>query len=262
MTRQIQPVTPVSARWLSEQEVADQIPIDVDPIIARRTLAEVGLWFHTFALNRAHRIYTPGKARDHGYRLSAIPDSFDGMRVLDIGTFDGFYAYLAEARGADRVVAIDNEQHIHWVKDRWGVELEGAEGFDAIHRLLDSDVEYRKLDAFEIGSLDEEFDFIFCFGLLHRVENPLGLLRLLTERLAEGGQILVETYGIEGDRGAGDGAIFVPEPGAVYARDNFVYWQFSSGSLNNLASFTDGVDFELHSTPIVDGHPRILGWIT
>ena len=261
MTRPIQYATPVPAEWPSEQEVADQVPIQADPIEARRTLAAVPLWFHTFSLNTPHHLYTPGKARDHGYRLDAIPASFAGMRVLDVGAFDGFYAYLAEARGASRVVAIDNEQYTHWVKDRWEVELEGGEGFRAIHRLCDSKVDYRKLDAFEVDSLDEEFDFIFCFGLLHRVENPLGLLRLLRDRLAVGGQILLETYGIEGDRGAREGAIVVPEPGDVYAQDNFVFWQFSSGSIDRLASFTDSLDFELHSTPMVDGHPRLLGWI-
>jgi len=88
-----------------------------------------------------------------GNRVPAIPESFDGLSVLDIGTFDGFYAFLAEAREAGRVVAVDNEQYIDWVRDRWDVHLEGGEGFRAIHRLLDSSVEYRKLDALELDVL-------------------------------------------------------------------------------------------------------------
>ena len=51
------------------------------------------------------------------------------MSVLDVGTFDGFYAFLAESRGATRVVAIDNEQYRDWVRARWGAELVGGEGF-------------------------------------------------------------------------------------------------------------------------------------
>ena len=62
-------------------------------------------WFHTFALNRAEGIYTPGVAVDHRYRLPFLPTSFATLRVLDVGTFDGFYAFVAEARGAKRVVA-------------------------------------------------------------------------------------------------------------------------------------------------------------
>ena len=120
----------------------------------------MSFWFHTFALNRAAGLYTPGVARDHRYRIPALPACFDGLCVLDVGTFDGFYAFLAEARGAQQVIAIDNEQYRLWVRARWGVELAGGEGFQAIHRLLDSTVEYRRLDAFELHRLDERFDFI------------------------------------------------------------------------------------------------------
>ena len=101
-------------------------------------LARVPLWFHTFALNAEHGLYTPGVARDHRYRVPFFPASFMGQRVLDVGTFDGFYAFLAEHRGAARVVAVDNEQYVAWVRARWGVELEGGEGFRAIAELLDS----------------------------------------------------------------------------------------------------------------------------
>jgi tRNA (mo5U34)-methyltransferase len=247
--------------WPSEREVADQVVIDADPAEARRALESVPLWFHTFALNRRHNLYTPGKARDHGYRLASIPQSFAGMRVLDLGAFDGFYSFLAEARGAGRVVAIDNEQYVHWVKSRWNVTLAGGEGFRAIKRLLDSEVEYLGMDAFELDRLDEQFDLIFCFGILHRVENPLGLLRLLGGRLAADGCILVETYGVPGDRGAAEGALYVPRPGELYPGDGFVYWQFSSGTLGRLATFADLPHFQLCCTPIVDGHPRILGRI-
>lgn len=246
--------------WPSEREVAAEVPIEVAADRACRVLDSVPFWFHTFALNRGLGLYTPGAARDHGYRLGSIPDSFDGLRVLDVGAFDGFYSFLAEARGATRVLAIDNEQYVHWVRDRWGVELEGGEGFRAIHGLLGSEVEYRRTDVFALGPMGECFDFIFCFGILHRVEDPLGLLRVLAGGLAEGGRILIETYGVLGDDGSEDGAARVPVAGAIYPNDRFVYWQFSRSALANLAT-TGGSRFELHATPLVDGHPRIIGVI-
>lgn len=70
--------------------MADLLPIEVDPAVARATVKEVPFWFHTFALNRAAGIYTPGVARDHRYRVSTPPSDFGGMSVLDVGTFDGF----------------------------------------------------------------------------------------------------------------------------------------------------------------------------
>ena len=250
------------ALWPTEREVADELRIEVAPAEARRALESVPLWFHTFALNREHGLYTPGVARDHGYRLASIPDSFDGLSVLDVGAFDGFYGFLAEARGAARVLAVDNDQYVDWVRDRWGVTLVGGEGFHAIKGLLGSEVDYRRMDAYALDDLDARFDFIFCFGLLHRVENPLGLLGVLTRRLADGGHLLIETYGINGDAAREDGALRVPAPGGVYPHDRFVYWQFSSGALANLVAFTELASFELHATPVVDGHPRIIGVVS
>jgi hypothetical protein len=83
----------------AERAVADALPIGADPEEAARVLGRVPLWFHTFALNAAHARYTPGVARDHRYRVPFLPASFAGQRVLDVGTFDGFYAFLAH-RGA------------------------------------------------------------------------------------------------------------------------------------------------------------------
>lgn len=251
--------SPSTRAWPTEHEVADEIPLGLEPEAARRILADVPFWFHTFLLNRETEIYTPGEARDHGYRLDAIPSSFDGLSVLDVGAFDGFYSYLAEHRGAKRVLAVDNEQYLEWVKSRWDIDLEGAEAFKAMHGALDSKVEYRKMDALEAGGLDETFDFIFCFGILHRVEDPFGLIKALASRLRKGGRMLIETHGILGDAGAADGAILVPHPGDIYAKDFFVYWQFSSGALTNLTEFIEGFTFTTHSTPVIDGHPRILG---
>jgi tRNA (mo5U34)-methyltransferase len=242
----------------AERQVADLLPIEVDPALARATVEAVRFWFHTFALNRAEGIYTHGAARDHRYRVSMLPKDFAGMSVLDVGTFDGFYAFLAERRGAERVVGVDNEQYRLWVASRWGVELEGGEGFRAIHRLLGSAVEYRRMDAFELDRLEERFDLVYCFGILHRVENPLGLLRVLRGRTAKGGTVLVETYGIRPEDRDGP-AIRVSSPDEVYARDEFVYWGFGDTGLERLARIAGFSRAESLINVEVDGHPRIMG---
>ena len=180
------------------------------------------------------------------------------MRVLDVGCFDGFYAFLAERRGAERVVAVDNEEYRLWVASRWGVELEGGEGFRAVHGLLGSGVEYRRMDAFALAGLEERFDLVYCFGILHRVENPLGLLRVLRGRTVSGGTVLVETYGVGAEDRNGP-AVRVFEPGEVYARDGFVYWGFATAGLERLARIAGFSRAESLINVEVDGHPRILG---
>ena len=142
---------------------------------------------------------------------------------------------------------------------RWGVELEGGEGFRTIAELLDSEVEYRRLDAFELDQLDEPFDLIFCFGILHRVESPLGLLKVLRRRLAGGGYVLLETYGVANPELEHEAAMHVCEAGEVYARDDYVYWGFTGESLARLADHAGFGRVEIVDTPVIDGHPRIIG---
>jgi tRNA (mo5U34)-methyltransferase len=242
----------------AERQVADLLPIEADPALACATVERVPFWFHTFALNRAEGIYTPGAARDHRYRVSMLPEDFSGMNVLDVGTFDGFYAFLAERRGAERVVGVDNEQYRLWVASRWDIELEGGEGFRAVHRLLGSAVEYRRMDAFDLDRLEERFDLVYCFGILHRVENPLGLLRVLRGRTASGGTVLVETYGVRPEDRDGP-SIRVSEPDEVYTHDEFVYWGFEDTGLERLARIAGFSRTESLIDVEVDGHPRIIG---
>lgn len=238
--------------------MADLIQIETDPETAAAVLDRVPLWFHTFSLDRPRELYTHGVARDHRYRLPALPEDFGGMSVLDIGTFDGFYAFLAEARGAGRVVAVDNEQYREWVSSRWGVELQGGEGFAAIRELLDSEVDYQRIDAFDLDELGETFDFVLCFGILHRVENPLGLLKIIRRRLAAGGRVLLETHGVA-DRTSDSAAVHIPAPGEVYAHDDFVYWGFTPAGLDAMARHAGFEGFELIDMPVIDSHPRVLG---
>jgi tRNA (mo5U34)-methyltransferase len=242
----------------AEREVADLLPIGASAAASRDVLERVPFWFHTFALD-GDAIYTPGVARDHRYRIPALPDDLRGRTVLDVGTFDGFYAFLAESRGASRVVAVDNEQYRQWVRARWGIALDGGEGFRAIAELLDSGVEYRHLDAFDLELLGETFDLIICFGILHRVENPLGLLRVLRACLSDGGEVILETYGVARSPIEDEAAIHVRAAGEVYARDEFVYWGFTGQSLDRLARHSGFDEARTISAPTIDGHPRIVG---
>lgn len=239
----------------AERTVADLLPIDAPPAAAARARDAVPVWFHTFAL--APGVYTPGLARDHRYRAQVLGrDRLRGRSVLDIGSFDGFYAFLAEARGARRVVAVDNEQYVDWIRGRFGIELEPAAGFKTVRRLLSSKVEYRRLDALAVGQLDERFDVVLCFGMLHRVSDPVAILRALADVLEPGGEVILETYGSALDDDTP--AIEIHESGAVYAGDDFVYWGFPPEGLRRLAGLAGLESVEIVDQVAVDGHPRIL----
>jgi tRNA (mo5U34)-methyltransferase len=239
----------------SERTVADAFAIGVDRAVAEEVRDSVPLWFHTFAL--APDLYTAGVARDHRYRLGVLgEDRFAGRSVLDIGAFDGFYSFLAEQRGARRVVAVDNEQYVDWVQARFGIDVEGGAGFRAISELIDSRVEYRRMDALDVHQLGEKFDVALCFGILHRVTDPIGLLQALADVLTPGGEIVLETYG--SNLPPESAVIDVRETGDVYARDDFVYWGFPLEGLRRMGRIVGLDDVQIVDQLEIDGHPRIL----
>lgn len=250
-----EPFEAIPATSAAERLVADMLAIDALPALAEHVRDAVPLWFHTFAL--APGIYTPGIARDHVYRLPVVgPNRFVGRSVLDVGAFDGFYSFLAEARRASRVVAVDNEQYVAWVRARFGVTLPGGAGFRAIAELLTSKVEYHRMDAMDVRDLGERFDVVLCFGVLHRVTDPIALLQTLADVLRPGGEVVLETYGshLPGN----PAALEVHEPGDVYARDDFVYWGFPAEGLRRLACMVGLGAVEIIDQLEIEGHPRII----
>jgi tRNA (mo5U34)-methyltransferase len=61
-------------------------------------------WYHTLEL--APGVVTPGMFDLRPYvSRYGLPERLDGKRVLDIGTWDGFWAFEMERRGAAEVVA-------------------------------------------------------------------------------------------------------------------------------------------------------------
>jgi tRNA (mo5U34)-methyltransferase len=240
---------------LAERIVADLNPLGATIADARRVRDSVPLWFHTFCL--ATGIYTPGIARDHGYRMDVVGGQrFANASVLDVGAFDGFYSFLAEARGARRVVAVDNEQYVDWVRGRFGLELEGGAGFRAIADLTSSKVAYQRMDAMDVQTLGERFDVVLCFGILHRVTDPIALLSALAAVLEPGGHIVLETYG---SRLSPDSpALEVHEASDVYARDDFVYWGFGPEALRRLGRIAGLGEVRIVDRVEIDGHPRIV----
>src|SRR3954462_5170142 len=103
-------------------------------------------WYHTIDL--------PGGVTPGEYDLRGIvdrlpwPDSLAGMRCLDVGSRDGFYAFEMERRGAAEVVSLDVDDpsayHLPEPVPQAGdpmAEVEaGKRAFETAHAALGSEV--------------------------------------------------------------------------------------------------------------------------
>src|SRR4051794_41904401 len=83
------------------------------PQDARRRV-EQRSWYHTIEVQPG--LVTEGwfDLRSHVARYG-LPERMDGMRALDIGTWDGFWAFEMERRGATVVALdVDHENEYDW----------------------------------------------------------------------------------------------------------------------------------------------------
>jgi tRNA (mo5U34)-methyltransferase len=161
-----------------EPAPAIPVPVDADGQALRERIAGVD-WYHSIDLG--HGVVTPGLV-DHRAQLPfyGLPDSLAGKRVLDVATFDGFWAFEFERRGAE-VVALDlptwaDVDMPQRMRPHTGAfELDGKTGaaFAVAHEILGSRVRRVEgsiydLDPDEIGT----FDVVFISDLLLHLRCP------------------------------------------------------------------------------------------
>lgn len=158
------------------------------PEDARERVHGHGFWYHT--IDVAPGLTTPGWFDlRHAFDLVPFPD-VEGKRCLDVGTFDGFYAFEMERRGAAEVVAIDVEDHEDWdwpadaraggpeaIRDPAMAGPPKGAGFRILADVLDSTVDWRVCNIYDI---DPEFlgtfDVVVVGSLLIHLQNPVKAL--------------------------------------------------------------------------------------
>jgi tRNA (mo5U34)-methyltransferase len=152
----------------------------------RRHVMAHPFWYHTIDISPT--VTTPGWF-DLRHVVDQLPwPDVAGKRCLDIGTFDGFFAFELERRGAAEVVAIDVEDHLlwDWPPDYRDKDLprdpgfsgppKGA-GFRLAQELLQSKVDWRPLSLYDLDPADiGTFDVVVMGSLLLHLRDPLRAL--------------------------------------------------------------------------------------
>lgn len=165
---------------------------------ARAAVAANPVWYHTIEL--APGVVTPGYVDMRETAARVLPDDLHGKRALDVGTFDGFWAFEMERRGAE-VVAIDVAEidQAEWpphsreelgreVAER-GVEL--GRGFALASEELGSSVERVVCDVYDLApeKVGGAFDFVFVGALLIHLRDPVRGLERVRRVLRPGGEL-------------------------------------------------------------------------
>lgn len=137
-------------------------------------------WWHTIELPDG--TVTPGRADYRGERGDRflLPDHLQGLKVIDFGTWDGYWAIEAKRRGAEEVLAVD----------RWEPMLPTAEfALDSynIPYICSGDLD------FPMGWGQAYFDIVLFYGILYHLKNPVMGLMNAAKCCKPGGMVIVET---------------------------------------------------------------------
>jgi tRNA (mo5U34)-methyltransferase len=179
-------------------------------------------WYHTLELPGGET--TQGLFDLRQYTASyGLPARLDGMRTLDVGTWDGFWAFEMEKRGAEVVALdLDDERDLDWPprrRPKQFPDMPRGAGFRLAKERLGSNVERVNQSIYhatpeELG----QFDLVFCGSVLIHLRDQLLALERIAN-LCRGTFLSIEEY----DPLTG----LVPFPASRYFADRdsaVVYW--------------------------------------
>jgi tRNA (mo5U34)-methyltransferase len=163
-------------------------------------------WYHTIEL-------APGVVTDGHFDTRPtvakvpLPASLAGKRCLDVGTWDGFWAFEMERRGAASVTAIDIEDPRRWdwpphtglgpaARDRLAYLEQfksGAASFALAREALGSSVERVDCSVYDLDpDVHGTFDFVFLGSLLLHLRDPVRALAAV-RTVCSGEAVFAET---------------------------------------------------------------------
>ncbi len=137
-------------------------------------------WYHNIDLGNG--VVTPGRNWDFIWEPSAKfmeKEDFSGKNVLEIGTWDGYFSFKAEALGAAKVIATD---------------IKPWETFQLAKEILNSKVEFRHASIYSLDEVfpEERFDIVVCYGIFYHLLYPMLGFTKLNKVLKAKGTLLLE----------------------------------------------------------------------
>lgn len=245
--------------WASFHAVLASCPmLTGDPTDAAELEGRVAsaTWNHTIQL--PHGVVTPGE-----YDLRSVPSRvrlpqrLDGLRCIDVGTHDGFWAFAMEKRGAAEVVAIDvpDARHYDWPQPR--AELTSDEvrlhtrrsAFDIAHKALGSRVRRSTARSTTLHPRKfGQFDVAVIGTLLLHLRDPVGALMAM-RRVLRGTLYLNERVSV------GLTSLFPGRPMAEMIQiDGAPFWWLPGRTALRRYLHTSGYELRWLSRPYMVGY--------
>jgi tRNA (mo5U34)-methyltransferase len=113
------------------------------------------------------------------------PLDLSGREVLDIGSWNGYFAFEAKRAGAARVIASDSLC--------WSLPMfRGRETFDLARECLGLDIETKTIDPTELPGDIAPVDVVLFLGVFYHMHDPIAVLKATAALAREA--LVIETH--------------------------------------------------------------------
>ena len=146
--------------------------------------------------------------------------------VADIGCNNGYYMFRMLEDKPKRLIGFDPSP------------LTMLQ-FEFINHFAKTNIVYEKLGVEHLGIYNHKFDFIFMLGVLYHRPDPVGTLKLLRNALNKDGEVLIDTFMIDGEEEV------ALTPNKRYSKIPNIYFVPTIPALKNWLSRAGFIDLEV-----------------
>ena len=151
--------------------------------------------------------------------------------VADIGCNNGYYMFRMLEDKPKKLVGFDpSPLTLHQ--------------FEFINHFVNSDIIYEMLGVEHLEFYNHKFDFIFMLGVLYHRADPIGTLKSLARGLNSKGEILIDTFMIDGEEE------LCLSPNKRYSKIPNIYFIPTISALKNWLERAGFEDIEIIATTI------------
>lgn len=177
------------------------------------------------------------------YNLLRKHFNLKDKRVADIGCNNGYYLFRMQEDSPKSLVGFDPSPLY-------------KTQFDFINHFVKSSIVYELLGVEHLEFYEEKFDTIFCLGVLYHRSDPVGMLKSLYKGLDKEGEVILDTFYIEGD----DEMCLCPE--SSYSKIPNIYFVPTIKALKNWCLRAGFDSFEvLETSKTESSEQRKTSWI-